>query len=160
MSYDEEQLYFLGVEFNDDWTVRSGPIRKLKGKMFTRIFPLAHLCNIIGLCYNDFIDCAMILNNLIIMMMMAMTLKESCVGGPPGCCVDVHENLASAQHRQTIRLTSTCIIITATITSSHHYNHYHIDISINITYISHIYHKGGRYLSFLIEWIFCWIEYS
>ena len=32
MSYDEEQLYFLGVEFNDDWTVRSGPIRKLKGK--------------------------------------------------------------------------------------------------------------------------------
>ena len=72
-------------------------------------------------------------------------------GGPPGCCVDVHENLASAQHRQTIRLTSTCIIITATITSSHHYNHYHIDISINITYISHIYHKGGRYLSFLIE---------
>ena len=151
MSYDEEQLYFLGVEFNDDWTVRSGPIRKLKGKMFTGILPLAHLCNIIGLCYNDFNDCAMILNNLIIRMMMAMTLKESCGGGAPGCCVDVHENLASAQHRQTIRLTSTYIIITATITSSHHYNHYHIDISINITYISHIYHKGGRYLSFLIE---------
>ena len=32
MSYDEEQLYFLGVESNDDWTVQSGPIRKLKGK--------------------------------------------------------------------------------------------------------------------------------
>ena len=80
-SYDEEQLYFLGVEFNDDWTVRSGPIRKLKWKMFTGILPLAHLCNIIGLCYNDFIDCVMILNNLIIMMMMTMTLKESCGGG-------------------------------------------------------------------------------
>ena len=38
MSHEEEQLYFLGVEFNDDWTVRSGPIRKLKGKMFTGPF--------------------------------------------------------------------------------------------------------------------------
>ena len=84
MSYDEEQLYFLGVESNDDWTVRSGPIRKLKGKMFTGILPLAHLCNIIGLCNNDFIDCAMILNNVIIMMMMAMTLKESCELGGGG----------------------------------------------------------------------------
>ena len=72
--------------------------------MFTGILPLAHLCNIIGLCNNDFIYCAMILNNVIIMMMMAMTLKVNCEwgGGPPGCCVDVHENLASAQHRQTI----------------------------------------------------------
>ena len=84
MSYDEEQLYFLGVESNDDWTVQSGPIRKLKGKMFTGILPLAHLCNIIGLCNNDFIDCAMILNNVIIMMMMAMTLKESCEWGGGG----------------------------------------------------------------------------
>ena len=134
MSYDEEQLYFLGVESNDDWTVRSGPIRKLKGKMFTGILPLAHLCNIIGLCNNDFIDCAMILNNVIIMMMMAMTLKESCELGGGGatwmlcwCSWKLGFGSTPANYQ------------TPHLNLHHHHSHHHVITSLQS--LSHRHHK-------------------
>ena len=127
--------------------------------MFTGILPLAHLCNIIGLCNNDFIDCAMILNNVIIMMMMAMTLKESCELGGGGatwmlcwCSWKLGFGSTPANYQTHLNL-------------HHHHSHHHFITSLQSSSSqakSHIYHtyiigwaipEFSNWMNILLKWI-------